>query len=89
MTLEESALPGGFGSAVLELLADAGVSTGPAAGPAVKRIGIPAGRFVDHGSVSDLRRLIRLDEEGIHAQVLEAIAARWPPSGAHPATVEV
>jgi len=89
VTLEESALPGGFGSAVLELLADAGVSTGPAAGPALKRIGIPAGRFVDHGSVSDLRRLIRLDEEGLYAQMLEAIATLDLHPSAHPATVEV
>ncbi len=72
VTLEESALPGGFGAAVLELLADA---SPPAARPAVRRIGIPAGSFVDHGSVSDLRRVIRLDDAGIRAQVQEAIAA--------------
>jgi 1-deoxy-D-xylulose-5-phosphate synthase len=70
VTLEESALPGGFGSAILELLADAGLA-GPA--PAVRRIGIPAGRFVDHGSVVDLRRVTRLDVPGIAAQVREAI----------------
>jgi 1-deoxy-D-xylulose-5-phosphate synthase len=69
VTLEESALPGGFGSAVLEVLAE-----GAAALPPVRRIGIPAGRFVDHGSVADLRRLIGLDVPGIRAQVEEAIA---------------
>jgi hypothetical protein len=42
--------------------------------PRVLRIGIPAGRFVDHGSVADLRRVLRLDEAGIQAQVEEAIA---------------
>jgi 1-deoxy-D-xylulose-5-phosphate synthase len=72
VTLEENALPGGFGSAVLELLAD-GSGTAPL--PPVRRIGIPAGRFVDHGSVSDLRRVLRLDSEGIRAQVEEAIVA--------------
>jgi 1-deoxy-D-xylulose-5-phosphate synthase len=72
VTLEENALPGGFGSAVLELLAD-GSGTSPL--PPVRRIGIPAGRFVDHGSVSDLRRVLRLDAEGIRAQVEEAIVA--------------
>jgi 1-deoxy-D-xylulose-5-phosphate synthase len=72
VTLEESALPGGFGSAVLELLADAGA---PGQLPAVRRIGIPAGRFVDHGSVTDLRRVLRLDEAGIRTQVEEAIAS--------------
>jgi 1-deoxy-D-xylulose-5-phosphate synthase len=72
VTLEENALPGGFGSAVLELLAD---SLGAAPLPPVRRIGIPAGRFVDHGSVADLRRVLRLDTEGIRTQVEEAIVA--------------
>ena len=72
VTLEESVLPGGFGSAVLELLADA--STGNAL-PPVKRIGLPDGAFVDHGSVVDLRALVRVDEAGIKAQIEEAIAA--------------
>jgi 1-deoxy-D-xylulose-5-phosphate synthase len=73
VTLEESVLPGGFGSAVLEVLADAddgGVAFGP-----LKRIGLPDGRFVDHGSVTDLRQLVRIDEPGIRAQIEEAIAA--------------
>ena len=70
VTLEESALPGGFGSAVLE--AAGGVLTTPV--PVVRRIGIPAGRFVDHGSVVDLRRLIGLDDAGIRAQIEDAIA---------------
>ena len=38
----------------------------------VLTIGIPAGRFVDHGSVSDLRALIGLDAAGIERQILEA-----------------
>jgi 1-deoxy-D-xylulose-5-phosphate synthase len=71
VTLEESALPGGFGSAVLELLADA---EAPIAAIPVRRIGIPDGAFVDHGSVTDLRRLLRIDSEGIEAQIREAIA---------------
>jgi 1-deoxy-D-xylulose-5-phosphate synthase len=71
VTLEESVLPGGFGSAVLEVLAD-----GPASSqPPVKRIGLPDGRFVDHGAGDDLRRLVRIDEAGIHEQVTEALAA--------------
>jgi 1-deoxy-D-xylulose-5-phosphate synthase len=72
VTLEESVLPGGFGSAVLESLAE---GADPASLPAVRRIGIPAGRFVDHGSVTDLRRVLRLDEAGIRAQVEESILA--------------
>ncbi len=75
VTLEEGALPGGFGSAVLELLADAADASDTVTWPVVRRIGIPAGRFVDHGSVADLRRVLRLDEPGIRAQVEEAIAS--------------
>ncbi len=75
VTLEEGALPGGFGSAVLELLADAADGAGAATWPVTRRIGIPAGRFVEHGSVADLRRVLRLDEAGIRAQVEEAIAS--------------
>ena len=77
VTLEESVLPGGFGSAVLEVLADAAgaadtrtVTTVP-----TKRIGLPDGKFVDHGSVSDLRAMVRIDEAGIEAQIKQAIAA--------------
>ena len=80
VTLEESVLPGGFGAAVLEVLADAGTSEAVAP---VKRIGLPDGAFVDHGSVSDLRALVRVDEPGIKAQIEEAIAAHGlRPSGA-------
>jgi 1-deoxy-D-xylulose-5-phosphate synthase len=71
VTLEESVLPGGFGSSVLEVLADAG----PGTAVPLKRIGLPDGKFVDHGSVADLRALVRIDEAGILAQVEEAIAA--------------
>jgi 1-deoxy-D-xylulose-5-phosphate synthase len=73
ITLEESALAGGFGSAVLEALADAALAEPAYREVQVRRIGIPADRFVDHGSVGDLRREIRLDVDGIHAQVLETI----------------
>jgi 1-deoxy-D-xylulose-5-phosphate synthase len=72
VTLEESVLPGGFGSAVLEVLADADDA---AATPPVKRIGLPDGKFVDHGSVTDLRQLVRIDEAGIRAQIEEALDA--------------
>ena len=76
VTLEESVLPGGFGSAVLEVLADADADGDDASSmPPLKRIGLPDGKFIDHGSVSDLRRLVRIDEGGIRAQIDEAIAA--------------
>jgi hypothetical protein len=46
-------------------------------------IGIPGDRFVDHGSVDDLRRLLRLDVEGITNQVRETLNTLGrQPSGA-------
>ena len=85
VTLEESVLPGGFGSAVLEVLADAGPGVPH---PHVLRIGIPDGRFIDHGSVGDLRRLLGLDAEGIRARIEEAIEAYGLAPTAVPAAVE-
>ncbi len=82
VTLEESVLPGGFGTAVLEVLADAEGAQGL---PPVKRIGLPDGKFVDHGSVTDLRRLVRLDVPGVVEQIEEAIAAH----GLRPAGVAI
>jgi len=61
---------------------------------ALRIVGIPGDRFVDHGSVGDLRRLIRLDTPGILAQVHETLellratppaATVRPPSATAPA----
>jgi hypothetical protein len=40
----------------------------------VRIIGIPGERFVDHGSVADLRRVLRLDAVGLAEQVRETLA---------------
>jgi len=92
VTLEESTVIGGFGSAVLEVLEEARLADPAYREVALKIVGIPGDRFVDHGSVSDLRRLIRLDGPGILAQVLETLALlrvtpAGKPSQLHPATV--
>ncbi len=58
VTVEENVLQGGFGSAVLELLADEGVT------PRLLRIGLPD-RFVEQGSQEELRALYGLDAAGI------------------------
>jgi 1-deoxy-D-xylulose-5-phosphate synthase len=63
VTVEENALQGGFGSAVLELLADERIT-----GLVVKRIGIPD-RFIEHGSQAQLRKDLGLDAAGIAATV--------------------
>jgi 1-deoxy-D-xylulose-5-phosphate synthase len=61
MTVEEHVLQGGFGSAVLELLDTARMSS-------VKtlRIGLPD-RFIEHGSQAILRKKYGLDADGIVA----------------------
>ncbi len=74
VTLEESVETGGFGSAVLELLESARLAEPPLRVVPLRIIGIPGDRFVDHGSVADLRRLIRLDAPGIEAQIRETLA---------------
>jgi 1-deoxy-D-xylulose-5-phosphate synthase len=74
VTLEESTAIGGFGSAVLEVLEEARLADPGYRDVAVKIVGIPGDRFVDHGSVGDLRRLVRLDTPGILAQVRETLA---------------
>ncbi|HVA85211.1 MAG TPA: 1-deoxy-D-xylulose-5-phosphate synthase, partial [Candidatus Saccharimonadales bacterium] len=74
VTLEESVTSGGFGSAVLELLEEVRLVDPAYRDVALRIVGIPADRFVDHGSVGDLRRLLRLDSAGIAEQIAETLA---------------
>ncbi len=74
VTFEESVVTGGFGSAVLEALEEARLTDPSLRDVPVRPLGIPGDRFVDHGSVSDLRRVLRLDVPGLTEQVREAIA---------------
>jgi 1-deoxy-D-xylulose-5-phosphate synthase len=75
VTFEESVVTGGFGSGVLELLEEARLADPAYRDTAVRIIGIPGERFVDHGSVADLRRVLRLDAPGLTAQVRESLEA--------------
>lgn len=63
ITVEENVLQGGFGSAVMELLEERGVT-----GYSIKRIGVPD-EFVEHGTQAELRRLLGLDVDGIERMV--------------------
>ncbi len=74
VTFEESVVSGGFGSAVLELFEEARLADPAYRDVIVRIVGIPGDRFVDHGSVTDLRRALRLDAEGLAAQVRDALA---------------
>jgi Deoxyxylulose-5-phosphate synthase len=74
VTFEENVVTGGFGSGVLELLEEARLADPAYRDVALRIVGIPGERFVDHGSVSDLRRVLRLDAAGLAEQVREALA---------------
>ncbi|GHT58273.1 1-deoxy-D-xylulose-5-phosphate synthase [Bacteroidia bacterium] len=58
ITIEDGVRTGGFGSAVLEFMADNGYT------PQVVRLGLPDS-FVEHGTVEELYRVVGLDEESI------------------------
>lgn len=75
VTFEESVTTGGFGSGLLELFEEARLADAAYRETIVRIVGIPGDRFVDHGSVADLRRVLRLDAAGLTAQVREALAA--------------
>ena len=82
VTFEESVVTGGFGSAVLEAFEEARLADAAYREIPVRIIGIPGDRFVAHGAVTDLRRLLRLDVPGLTAQVTEAIEqVRLSPTG--------
>jgi len=70
VTVEENALQGGFGSAVLELLEEERVT-----GVKVKRLGIPD-RFIEQGPQTQLRKDLGLDAAGIAATVEAFLAVR-------------
>jgi 1-deoxy-D-xylulose-5-phosphate synthase len=64
LTVEENALQGGFGSAVLELLEEKRLT-----GITCKRLGIPD-TFVEHGTQDALRHKYGIDAEGIFQAAL-------------------
>ena len=68
ITVEENVLQGGFGSAVLELLAEKNIT-----GVGVKRLGLPD-EFVHHASQAEQRDKYALNEEGIIRAIREMLA---------------
>lgn len=58
LTVEDGCLTGGMGTAVMEFMAENGYT------PLIKRVGVPD-RFVEHGTVPELRRICGMDEEGV------------------------
>jgi len=67
--VEENTTLGGFGSSVLELLAEKGVTA------SVKLVGMPD-RFIEHGDAKSLRRIVGIDAGGIAAAAQELLQAK-------------
>lgn len=63
VTIEDGVIKGGLGSAVLEYMADKGYK------PEVVRLGIPD-KFVEHGTVAELRKIIGIDAESIAERLI-------------------
>jgi 1-deoxy-D-xylulose-5-phosphate synthase len=62
ITIEENALPGGFGSSVLEYFTDKNYRS------EILRIGLPDA-FVDHGTQEELHHILKIDAEGIAERI--------------------
>src|ERR1044072_659296 len=67
ITVEDHVIAGGFGSALIEFLADEGL-----AGVEVKRLGVPD-RFIPHGTQEELRKLCGFDKDAIAQAVLQMV----------------
>ena len=67
ITVEDHATAGGFGSAILEFLAEEGVSGGQ-----IRRLGVPD-RFIPHGTQDQLRKLCGFDREAITQAALQMV----------------
>ncbi|MEI7818178.1 MAG: 1-deoxy-D-xylulose-5-phosphate synthase, partial [Desulfuromonadales bacterium] len=65
MTIEENALQGGFGSAVLELLYDNNLQD-----VKVRRLGLPD-HYIEQGSQAQLRKDVGIDADGITTAAIE------------------
>jgi len=71
LTVEDHMVEGGFGSAVLEAAQDMRLPTDH-----VIRLGLPADRFIEHGSRREQLAEVGLDAAGIVAAVRQAMGAR-------------
>ncbi len=72
VTVEENALPGGFGSLVAEHALELGHTEG------LLRIGLPD-EFVQHGSQEELRSILKIDAAGIKERILSWLKTRHRP----------
>ncbi len=86
VTIEENVLMGGFGSAVLEALAEKGLSD-----VRVRRLGLPD-RFIQHGSQQLLRKQVGLDVDSVVSackDIMENVSAgNMEPAKVHSLPVQ-
>ena len=75
LSIEDHVLQGGFGSAVLELMSDKGLSLHC---PLI-RLGIED-LFIEHGTQKELYRICEFDSEAIVKRVLKALGSSHAPS---------
>jgi 1-deoxy-D-xylulose-5-phosphate synthase len=73
VTVEEGALMGGAGSAVLEALQDAGI------GIPVLRLGVPD-VFTEHGDPQKILSALGLDAQGMEASIRQRFAQHLKPA---------
>ena len=66
ITVENGVVRGGFGSAVLEFMADNSYT------PRVERIGVPD-RFIEQGSIPELYKLCGMDAESIYRCIMKEV----------------
>jgi 1-deoxy-D-xylulose-5-phosphate synthase len=71
LTIEDGTVIGGFGDAVLEALAEAGLSV------PMRRLGLPD-RFIEHGAQPLLLHKFSLDVDGVAGAVREMLSERRP-----------
>jgi len=67
LTVEDHVISGGFGSAVIEFLADEGIT-----GVETRRLGVPD-RFIPHGTQDELRKMCGFDKDAIAQAVLQMV----------------
>ena len=65
ITVEDHVIRGGFGSALVEFLADDGIT-----GVEVKRLGVPD-RFIPHGTQDELKKICGFDKDAIAQAALQ------------------
>ena len=65
ITVEDHVTAGGFGSAIVEMLADEGLT-----GVEVRRLGVPD-RFIPHGTQDELRKICGFDKDAIARAALQ------------------